>query len=81
MDNLSRRLHDAKLGSSIDNASKALPPGYGIQIYIWDGEVTVVLSDPEGESTTDFQLDELSDEINEAVAYAINHNKDSVAGD
>jgi len=65
------RLHDAKLGSAIDNACKKLPQEYMINIWIEGGSADVVLYDIDGEEC-EFPTngESLSETINAAVAFA-----------
>jgi hypothetical protein len=76
MDNAERRLHDAKLGAAIDNATFKLPDGYCLVIEITGGSHFVSL----GESTAfDVLTDDdmpLSDAIDKAVSFAVDDAKD-----
>ena len=65
------RLHDAKLGSAIDNACKKLPQEYTVNIYIEQGSATVELYDIDGE-LCEFPTNgtSLAESINDAVEFA-----------
>jgi hypothetical protein len=65
------RLHDAKLGSAIDNACKKLPQEYTINICIEQGSSDVFLYDDDGEEC-EFATNgtSLAEAINDAVEFA-----------
>jgi hypothetical protein len=65
------RLHDAKLGSAIDNACKKLLQEYTINICIQAGSFDVVLFDADGEEC-DFPTNgtSLAESITDAVEFA-----------
>lgn len=71
MDSAETRLHDAKLGSAIENAAGKLPEDWQVVIAVMKGGYSVGLIDPFG---NDYELDaeeSLVDDINNAVAEAI----------
>jgi hypothetical protein len=65
------RLHDAKLGSAIENACKKLPQEYTINIVIEAGSADVYLLDDDGEEC-EFPTngESLAESINNAVEFA-----------
>ena len=72
MDSKATRLHDAKLGSALENASAKLPDGYEIVITIEaSGLATVSLLKPDGDRYLPFGPDTMAGQINDATAYAI----------
>ena len=65
------RLHDAKLGSAIDNACKKLPQQYMIQIVIEAGRADVFLFDADGEECEFLTNGEsLAESVSNAVEFA-----------
>jgi len=72
MNTAERRLHDAKLGAAIDNASAKLPDGYSLVIEIGSGYWSVGVSEHEGftlVSNEDGMT--LDDAVNDAVRFAV----------
>ena len=65
------RLHDAKLGSAIENAFRKLPQEYVINIVIEAGSADVYLLDTDGEEC-EFPTNgtSLAESIDDAVEFA-----------
>lgn len=76
MDSKERRLHDAKLGAAIDNASVRLPEEYMISISIMPGSIWVNIIRPDGDEMGDvFRDKDLPDAIYAAIDRAIEDSK------
>jgi len=76
MDNSERRLHDAKLGAAIDNATANLPDGYCLVIEITGGDYFVSLGESKAFDVVTNGEMALPDAINKAVAFAVSDAND-----
>jgi len=72
MDDIQRRLHDAKLGAAVENAAAKLPDGYTVTIAVMRNSGDVVLCDPDGEECEfPSNHESIAESINDAVEFAI----------
>ena len=75
------------IGSAVEEAIALLPDGYEIRIYISRSSVDMSLSAPDKEDASKvgecfdcgFSLDSLSDDIRDAVKFAIKHAAENKA--